>query len=241
MRTHPPTAEPDGRIRVVLVDDHAMFAESLAAVLADHANIEVVGMARASADAAECVARHRPDVVLVDHSMPGCNGFEVSARIRAGSPRTGLVMLADSDDEPIVNAAVGAGCSGFLTKHRPLSDLAATIRTVAGGGTAFSTKPTRCVSARAEGARRPAAADLTARESEILTLMGAGWGNERIAERLFLSRHTIRNHVQSILVKLGVHSKLEAVSRARSENLLDLSAPLDTSARRRRPKRVEES
>jgi DNA-binding NarL/FixJ family response regulator len=208
-------------ISVVIVDDHNMFAESLARLLGDEADIDVAGTARSSASAIDLVRAVRPDVAILDHRLPDGEGPVTAARIRSVSPDTRVLMLTGAASRQLVVAAVEAGCSGFLTKDKAVHELVAAVRLAHAGGAYLSPAVlAELLSGLGTDRGRPGP-DLSLRQREVLQLVAAGLANRAIADRLSLSVHTVRNHVQNILAKLEAHSKLEAVLIAAREGLLE--------------------
>jgi DNA-binding NarL/FixJ family response regulator len=208
-------------IRVLLVDDHRMFAESLARLLTDEGDIDVVGVATSGAAALSMAANLRPRVVLVDHQIPDQDGVSVAAELKHRDPETMVVMLTGSTDDRVLLAAIDAGCSGFLTKDRGAAEVAESIRVAAVGEALISPALLARLLPKLNRTRRTLGSDLTQREIEILNLLVDATPNKAIAVELHLSLNTVRNYVQSILTKLGAHSKLEAVSTAVREGLVN--------------------
>ena len=222
--------EPAPPVRVMLVDDHRMFAESLARLLGEEPDIEVVGVAGGPVEAEALAAREVPDVVLVDYALPDQDGVALTRRLKAQRPETLVVMLTGSPEDRIVLAAIEAGCSGFLTKDRAAAEVTGAIRAVAAGEALISPGmlarllPQLSRNGRGPGPDHLPGGGLTAREREVLDLLAEGLSNRVIADRLFLSVNTVRNYVQSILTKLDAHSKLEAVSSAARAGLINLGS-----------------
>ena len=214
-----PVADPTA-VRVMLVDDHLMFAESLARLLADEPGISVVGIAAAADEALALAGRETPDVALVDYALPGEDGVALTRRLKAARAATLVVMLTGSIEDRILLAAVEAGCSGFLTKDRAAAEVTGAIRAVAAGEALISPGMLARLLPQLTRSGAGVGGDLTAREREILALLAEGLPNRVIADRLFLSVNTVRNYVQSILTKLDAHSKLEAVSTAARAGLV---------------------
>lgn len=210
---------PD-EICVVIVDDHLMFAESLARLLADEVDISVVGVGASGADALTLVERARPRVLLIDYHMPDDDGVSVASRIKTRWPETMIVMLTGDEDEHVLISAIEAGCSGFFTKDRASSEVADAVRAAAVGEALISPAQLARLLPKLHRSYRPAGVDLTERELEVLRLLATGVTNKVIADELFLSVNTIRNYVQSILTKLDAHSKLEAVSTAVTQGVI---------------------
>lgn len=208
-------------VSVLVVDDHMMFAESLARLLEDEEGITVVGVASSGAVALELFDRLRPDVLLVDYRMPDQDGVEITAEIKRRAPHAMVVMLTGAADDRVLLAAIEAGCSGFLTKDRAAAEVADAVRSAASGEALIT--PAMLARLLPKLGRRSVGAntELTAREREILGCMARGWSNKDIASELFLSVNTVRNYTQSVLTKLDAHSKLEAVSKAVRDGIID--------------------
>jgi two-component system response regulator DevR len=210
------TAGDGERITVLIVDDHAMVAESFRRSLELEDDLDVVGVAPTAADARAVAAARQPDVVLMDYALPDGDGVATAAAIVRQQPATKVILVTGSDASEALRGAIEAGCVGYLEKTMALSQLAVAIRAAAAGETAISPQ-------HLARAMRPTPADeaqLTTREREVLGLIAAGLSNQAIADRLVLSLHTVRTHVQSILAKLGVHSKLAAATFARDNGLV---------------------
>jgi DNA-binding NarL/FixJ family response regulator len=206
-------------IRVLLVDDHEMVAESFRRVLDAQHDIEVVGV-RGSADAAVSAATElRPDVVIMDYVLPDTDGVWAATQIRSVLPDAKVVLLTGSGMPEVLDLALGAGCAGYLEKTSALHELAPAVRAAAAGELVLS--PEQAVRHIRDRSLRPATVTLTAREVEVLRLVSEGLSNKAIAVRLTLSLNTVRTHVQRVLMKLEAHSKLEAVAIARRSGLLD--------------------
>ncbi len=209
--------------RVVLVDDHQMFVETLQRALGSEPDLEVVAVATTMEEALEAVRRERPAVVVTDHRLgqgPAADGIAVAEAVLAELPGTAVVMLTALEDDRVLVAAIEAGCTGFLTKTQPLSDVVAAIRAASTGESVVNPALLARVLPRLASRRSPSE-HLTRRELEVLAVMASGASNQAIAGQLFISRDTVRNHVASILQKLGAHSKLEAVALALRRGILD--------------------
>ena len=216
--------EADGEIGVLIVDDHRMFAESLARLLADEPGITVVGIAATAADGIVLAVRLQPTVALVDYQMPELDGVAIAAEIKRTHPTIMVVMLTGSADDRLLLAAIEAGCSGFLTKDRAAAEVADAVRAAAVGEALVSPAILARLLPKLGRTQRSLGSDLTEREREILELLARGWTNKAIASELILSVNTVRNYVQYVLNKLGAHSKLEAVSIAVREGIIDYPA-----------------
>jgi len=220
---------PAGRIRVVIVDDHALFRRGLDRVLSDEPDIEVAGEA---ADGVEAVARVReltPDVVIMDVRMPRATGIEAARTIRAMVPDTKVVMLTVSDLEEDLYEAVKAGVNGYLLKEVAIGEVADAVRAVAAGHSLVSPSMAsklftefNALAERAEDRQRALSPRLTERELEVLKLVAKGLSNREIGGELFIAENTVKNHVRNILEKLQLHTRMEAVVFAMREKLLDV-------------------
>jgi DNA-binding NarL/FixJ family response regulator len=200
-------------IRLVLADDHQVFAEGLGMVLDNEDDVEVLGIAPDGEGALRLVTEHLPDVLLLDAHMPRTDVCEVVRAAKAAAPDTMVVVLSADTRREIVDVAIQAGADGFLAKDLTGWQVASVLRKLLAGQTAPVTpampeRPARDPSVELR------VRTLSAREREILGLLVNGHSNRRIAEECFLSLNTVRTHVQNVLVKLGVHSKLEAVAFA---------------------------
>jgi DNA-binding NarL/FixJ family response regulator len=160
-------------------------------------------------------------VVLVDFQLPDRTGVEVAAEVKARNPKTMVVMLTGSTDDRVLLAAIDAGCSGFLTKDRGASEVAEAVRAAAAGEALISPAQLARLLPKLSRTHRAVGADLTDRERELLQHLARGQTNKVIAAELHLSVNTVRNYVQSVLTKLNAHSKLEAVSTAVREGIID--------------------
>lgn len=208
-------------IRVLIADDEPMIRAGVRAVLATAADIDVVAEAADGHDAVELVRRHRPAVAVLDIRMPGLNGIDAAAEIRTAVPGTGVIMLTTFGEDDYILQALGGGAAGFLIKSGEPEELLTGVRAVAGGAAYLSPRVAARVVAHlaATGAgtlagRRSAARDrvaaLTAREREVLALLGAGLSNGQIARRLHVVEGTVKAHVSSLLARLGVDNRAAA-------------------------------
>jgi DNA-binding NarL/FixJ family response regulator len=220
-------------IRVLLVDDQALFREGLHTLLSVHAGLEVVGEAANGEEALQLAAARQPDVILMDVQMPVLDGVAATRRLRLEQPACRVILLTTFDDDEYVFEGLRAGAAGYLLKDAPSARLVEAIQAAARGESFLQTSVTAKVLAEfTRLAQRPPpggadvapigklAEPLTEREIEILRLVAEGASNKDIAARLFLAEGTVKNHVTSILGKLGVSGRLQAVNRARELGLI---------------------
>lgn len=200
-------------IRVLVVDDHPIVREGLSSLLATVADMTVVGEAADGDTAVRLAVEHRPDVVLMDLNLPGVPGLEATRRIARDAPGSAVVVLTMVDDDDTVLAAMRVGARGYLLKGAGQDQLVGAIRTVAEGGAVFGPGVARSV--LAGSARTDPASRLTAREAEILALVGDGRTNAEIARELSVSLKTVQNHVSRILTKMQVRDRTQAAFRVR--------------------------
>ena len=208
------TSQAGRAVTVVLVDDHKMFGQSMARLLGGHAGLSVVALAGDAAGAMEAVRRHRPDVVLMDNRLPDGRGTDVAAQIRSEHPEAKVIMLTADEDEVVLLAAVEAGCAGYVTKTSSVEEVHAAILAAHAGEVVMTPAMLGRLLPMVRRQPQETGPKLSERELEVLRLLADGLSNAVISEQLFLSTHTVRNHVHAILGKLGAHSKLEAVSIA---------------------------
>lgn len=204
--------------RVLVVDDHPLTREALAALLAQH-DFDVVGQASDGAEAIELARRLEPDLVLLDLTMPGLDGLSALPLVREAAPDCEVVVLTASGTEENLLAAIRAGAAGYLLKSEPPERIASFLRGVAGGEAALSGAIARRLldtvrhGGHLGGVPDDLARMLSAREVEVLLLLDEHLGTDEIASRLYISEHTVRSHVKSMLRKLGVSSRREALER----------------------------
>jgi DNA-binding NarL/FixJ family response regulator len=214
------TEAQTAEITVLIVDDHKVFAESLARLLSDEEGVTVVGVVSDASEAIDLAAHLHPRVILMDYRMPDRDGIAVTTEIKGKNPEIMVVMLTAATEDRVLLAAIDAGCSGFLTKDRAAAEVAEAVRAAAAGEALISPALLARLLPKLNRSQRAIGADLTERELEILSLLARGWNNKLIAGELYLSINTVRNYVQSVLTKLGAHSKLEAVSTAVREGIV---------------------
>ena len=204
--------------RILIVDDHPLTRDALAGLLAQN-GFDVVGQAASGQEAIELADALKPDLVLLDLSMPEMDGLTALPLIQAVAPGAEIVVLTASEDEHNLLGAIRAGAAGYLLKSEPPERIVAFLRGVAQGEAALSgAVARRLLDQVREGGGRTVVPDsvahvLSARELEVLLLLNQHLGTDEIAARLFISEHTVRSHVKSLLAKLGVSSRREALER----------------------------
>jgi len=202
--------------RILLVDDHPLTRSALSALLQQH-GFEVVGEAADGEEAVAAAGRLHPDLVLLDLSMPGVDGVTALPRLREAAPDCEVVVLTASGTEDNLLGAIRAGAAGYLLKSEPPARIVEFLRGAAHGEAALSGAVARRLldqvreGSRGTGVPDEIAAALSARELEVLLLLDEHLATEEIAKRLFISEHTVRSHVKSLLRKLGVSSRREAL------------------------------
>jgi NarL family two-component system response regulator LiaR len=202
------------RIRVLIVDDHDMLREGLASFLRACPDLERVGEAANGSDAIRLCRDLQPDVVLMDLIMPEMDGVAAIQAIHQQWPAIRIIALSSFGEDKLVKSALRAGATSYLLKNIPAARLAEAIRATCVGLPILSPEITLSYSEKVETPVVPTGNDLTARELEVLNFMAAGMANAMIAARMNISIYTVKNHVSSILVKMGASSRLEAVSQA---------------------------
>jgi DNA-binding NarL/FixJ family response regulator len=213
----------DDTIRVLLVDDHPVYRDGLAALLDSVDGIDVAATAGTGSEAVKVAGELQPDVIVMDVQMPDMDGIEATRRIAAESPHIGVVVLTMAEDDATVFAALRAGARGYLLKGAAQQEIVRAITAVAEGGAIFgpalATRIADFFDSAGSGLTTTAFPGLTAREHEILDLVAAGRSNAQIAQALFLSPKTVRNNVSNIFAKLHVADRAEAIIRARDAGL----------------------
>ncbi|TQK63070.1 LuxR family two component transcriptional regulator [Brevibacillus sp. AG162] len=217
-------------LRIVIVDDHQLFREGVKRILEMEEDFKVVGEGADGGEATVLAEEHKPDVLLMDINMPNINGVSAAENVISVSPSTRVIMLSIHDDEGYVYRTLRSGASGYLLKEMGTTDLVDAVRVVASGGAYIHPKVTgklieefRRLSEQEGTAERSFSVDesqaidpkviesLTRREREVLQLMAEGKSNRAIGEFLFISEKTVKNHVSSILQKLNVQDRTQAV------------------------------
>jgi DNA-binding NarL/FixJ family response regulator len=207
-------------MRVVVADDHPLYRDGIVAAVGALGTAEVVGVAADGAEAVRLCAELVPDVVLMDISMPVLNGIEATERIAAEHPEVAVLVLTMLESDESVVAALRAGARGYLVKGADRAEIASALDAASRGQAVFGSGIAPSVLSRLVDPPRPRGSstrfpELTDREVEVLDLLGLGLGNRAIAQRLFLSDKTVRNHVSNILAKLQVPDRAAAGELAR--------------------------
>lgn len=208
------------RARVLIVEDHQVVADGLAALINAQNDMTVIGQAATVAEAISGALELRPDIILMDFRLPDGTGADAGLLIRQVRPETKMIFLTREDGDAVRFAALEAGASAFLHKSRAAAEVVDAIRVVAGGGSLFTP---RIISALLNKRRETETQleRLTPREKEVLRMMAEGAASRDIANRLGISYTTVRTHIRSLGSKLGVHSKLEAIVKARELALVE--------------------
>ena len=214
-------------IRILLAEDHTVVRESIREALQRETEFKVVGEASNGEEAVKLASELRPDVILMDISMPGLNGIEATKQIKAICPSVAVLILSAYDDEQYIFSVLSAGAAGYLLKDVGVADLVEAIRTVYRGDSVLYPTIAKKVlqrfrSDREDGIREQPGELLSERESTVLKLAAKGLSNNAIAHELHLSISTIESHLRSIFNKLGVGSRTEAVIEAMKRGWLNL-------------------
>jgi DNA-binding NarL/FixJ family response regulator len=205
--------------KVLIVDDHPVFRDGLAGLLATLPEIEVTGTADTAEEALTALEHNTPDVVLMDINLPGASGVEATRRATQIAPTTAVLVVSMVDDDDSVFAALAAGARGYVLKGASGDEIAAALRTVAAGGAVFgagiATRLLAATPAQRPGPTALSPEELTTREREVLDKLAEGANNRQIARTLGVSLKTVQNHVSRILDKLQAADRTQAVLRAR--------------------------
>jgi DNA-binding NarL/FixJ family response regulator len=227
-----PTARraPSQPIRILIIDDHRMFAEAIELMLSDEDGIEVVGIAGTGEEGIELCRQRCPSVVLMDIDLPGIDGIEATRRIRAICPDARVLVVTALQERDLMVRTIDAGAVGFVPKWHAAGELTDAIRRAADGEIILPGRDVRPIlTALQEQQRRRSGARerlgrLTSREVQILQLLANGTSTSGVADALHISPLTVQGHVKSVLTKLGAHSKLEAVSLALRHGLIQVGS-----------------
>jgi DNA-binding NarL/FixJ family response regulator len=207
----PSTEAATAPTTILIVDDHAMVAQAFAIALDREPDLVVVGRATTVAEAGPVIARTRPDVAIVDIRLPDGDGIELVERIAEGPAPTRTLVVTSATDECSLWRALGADVGGYLLKDQPIEQLVAGVRTVAAGRVAYAPSVVQRV-ARASLSGHSRLEEPSRREVEVLQELALGRSTADVAAVLGIAGNTVRNHVQSVLIKLGAHSRVEAVA-----------------------------
>lgn len=217
------------KLRVLVVDDHALFRRGLQMVLEQEPDLELVGEASDGTEAVEKAQELMPDVILMDVRMPKRSGIEATVQIRDLMPHVKILMLTISDEEADLYEAIKAGASGYLLKEIPIEEVADAIRSVWAGQSRISPSMASkllnefaAISKASTEKPEIPAPRLTDREMEVLKLVAKGMNNRDIAKELYISENTVKNHIRNLLEKLHLHSRMEAVVYAVREKMIEI-------------------
>jgi len=200
--------------RIILADDHVLFREGLRKVLKSEEDIKIVGEANDGAETLRLTSKLKPDVILMDISLPGPNGIRIARQIKRRFQKISIIMLSMYEDTAHIMESFQVGASGYVVKTRPSAELIQTIRSVVKEGVSI---PPLIEHKLLKGLRKPdfligtKRANLTKREVRVLKLVASGKTNKEIAKRLFVSEKTVKNHLNHIYRKLGVKNRAQAV------------------------------
>jgi len=192
-------------MKVLLVDDDLLIRKSLSMMLSRETDIDVIGTAADGGEALEMCHAELPDVVLMDIRMPNVDGIAATRLIKKAYPQVRIMMLTTFDDKPNIQQALAAGADGYLLKTDEISDIAGKLRPLAGGAGVLDVEVLKKLTA----IENPALEQLTARERDVVRLVAQGLSNKEIAEQLFISEGTVRNHTVAIMEKLGVKNRTQ--------------------------------
>lgn len=214
-------------IRVLLADDEAMIRAGVRAILSTAEDIEVVAEASDGREAVDLALKHRPDVCLLDIRMPRLDGLQAAAELHKAAPATAVAMLTTFSEDEYIASALGSGAAGFLLKSGNPRELIAGVQAVAEGGAYLSPSIARRVISRLgagqlgkQATARARIEELTAREREVLALVGAGLSNAEIAGRLHVVEGTVKAYVSQVLARLGFKNRVQAAILAYEAGLV---------------------
>ena len=214
-------------IRVLIVDDHALFREGIRLILQNQGSMEVIGEAADGDQAIEAARILKPDVVLMDVTMPGMDGLQATRQIKADCPQAQVLMLTMHESDDYFFHSLSAGASGYVLKEAASADLVAAIQSVAQGQVfLYPSVARKLVTDYLSRVGTPEARDkyqrLTSRERDILLLIGEGHSDKEIAQQLIISPHTVQSHRWNIMDKLGLHHRAELINYAIRRGLISL-------------------
>ncbi len=211
-------------MKILIVDDHVLFREGLAAIVRPEADIQIVGMAGTVREAIERSGEQKPDIVLMDFNLPDGTGVDAAQKILAENPLCKVIFLTMSEDDDDLFAAIRCGAKGYLMKNIHPPELIAAIRSVYVGESALSQAMTMRLMEELSRTKRqggrPAENTLTLRELDVLRAVASGMSNQEIGNHLYISENTVKFHVHSLLAKLNLSDRKEAANFARVHGLI---------------------
>jgi two-component system, NarL family, response regulator len=210
------TSNNNGKMRVMIVDDHPLMLVGVASIINARSDMSVVAQTGTGEEAVNLFPKHKPDVTLMDLRLPGMSGVDAIRAIRSANPAARFVVLTTYEGDADIHRALEAGAQGYVIKGMPYQTLVEALQRVHKGGR-FLPPPV----ARALASRMPNS-DLSAREQEVLVLLASGKCNKDIASQLGITEATVKSHVSAILVRLGVNDRTEAVVTALQRGLVHL-------------------
>jgi len=211
-------------IRVLIADDHAIVRTGLRALLNSEPDLELVGEATGGYEAIELVGRTRPDVLILDLSMPDLDGIAVTKQVKPQYPDLRILILTVHEDEAMLREAIKAGASGYVLKRAAEAELISAIATIRRGDLCIDPAMLRVLLVeppKPKAKQSPSTEPLTPRETEVLKLIVQGYTNRQIGEALSISVRTVEGHRANLLEKLGLHTRVELVRYARDHGLID--------------------
>ena len=208
--------------RVVIIEDHTLVRQSLVKTLEAEPDFEVVGEAGRGDEGLDLIRQHKPDLAILDITMPGGNGLEIASQLRQAAPDVRFLFLTMHEDDASISRAIGIGADGYVLKTASTDELLQAVKAVAEGGSYLSPAIARRVIDLAGGKRSGSGSRLTERELEILRLLSEGNRPAEVAAKLFVSIKTVKNHLTSVYAKLGVQTGAQAVAEAYRRGLVSL-------------------
>jgi DNA-binding NarL/FixJ family response regulator len=218
------------KLRILLADDHTVVRQGLKALLSSEVDMEVVAEAENGEQAVAMAKKHSPDVVIMDLAMPLMNGLTATKQILRAVPNTKVIVLSSYSDDKCVKDMLDAGATGFLMKESASTELAQAVRNVRRGSRVLSAAIARRVQSNIQGAFMEAgnvkkSYSLTAREIEVLKIIGDGFTNKEIADRMGISIKTVEKHRQQVMNKLNIHEVAGLTRYALAQNLIERRVP----------------
>ncbi len=213
------------KIKILLVDDHAIMRDGIKALLSIYDDIEVIGEASAGRQALEMARELNPDVVVMDISIPGMDGLEVTHRLTKRNPKMKVIILTQHDNKEYILSTIKVGAAGYIPKKALGSDLVSAIRAVRNGDSFLYPSAAKALidDYRKQAEQPDIYESLTEREREILKLIAEGRTSREIAEALYISQKTVQGHRTKIMEKLDLHNRTELIQYAMRKGLVDLS------------------